>query len=155
MNITDVQGTKFYLVDTNVSITTPANAATAVAGGEEITCVQSIGNITWTAAVQNYSCIDSNSAKKSRGSITLGNQALSLLFDAFDTAGQDVLRDMAITGDRKQLVIVLTDGGTTPTYFFYEIFLSGQDIPIAKDAAVMFDVTVEIATLPQYILATA
>jgi len=73
MNITDVQGTKFYLVDTTVSITTPASAATAIAGGEEITCVQSIGNITWTAAVQNYSCIDSNNAKKSRGSTVTSN----------------------------------------------------------------------------------
>lgn len=156
ISVTDVQGTKFYLVDTTVSITTPANAATAISGGDEITCVQSIGAIAWTAAVQEYSCIDQSDTTKSRGSISLGNQELSLLFNALDAGGQDVLRDIAISGKRKQLVIVLNDNaGVSPTYVFYTIFLSGQSMPIDKDTAVMFNVTVEIASLPQYILATA
>ena len=155
MKVTDVQGTKLYLVDNDVVITTPANAATAIAAGEEVTCIQSLGDITWTAAVQEYSCIDKSDTTKSRGSISLGTQEISLLFDALDAGGQDVLRDIALSGDRKQLVIVLNDAGTTPTYFFYTIFLSGQTIPIAKDSAVMYNVTAEIASMPKYILATA
>lgn len=156
ISVTNVQGTKFYLVDTTVSITTPTNAATAIAGGEELVCVQSIGDIGWTAAVNEYSCIDSNATSKSRGSVSLGNQELSLLFNALDTGGQDLLRTMALSGERKQLVVVLNDNaGVSPTYFFYTVFLSGQTIPIAKDAAVLFNTTLEIASFPEYILATA
>lgn len=156
ISVTDVQGTKFYLVDTTVSITTPTNAATAIAGGEELVCVQSIGDIGWTAVVNEYSCIDSNATSKSRGSVSLGNQELSLLFNALDTGGQDLLRTMALSGERKQLVVVLNDNaGVSPTYFFYTVFLSGQTIPIAKDAAVLFNTTLEIASFPEYILATA
>jgi hypothetical protein len=156
ISVTDVQGTKFYLVDTTVSITTPTNAAAAVAAGEELVCVQSIGDIGWTAAVNEYSCIDSNATSKSRGSVSLGNQELSLLFNALDTGGQDLLRTMALSGERKQLVVVLNDNaGVSPTYFFYTVFLSGQTIPIAKDAAVLFNTTLEIASFPEYILATA
>lgn len=156
ISVTDVQGTKFYLVDTTVSITTPTNAATAIAGGEELVCVQSIGDIGWTAAVNEYSCIDSNATSKSRGSVSLGNQEISLLFNALDTGGQAMLRTMALSGERKQLVVVLNDNaGVSPTYFFYTVFLSGQTIPIAKDAAVLFNTTLEIASFPEYILATA
>lgn len=156
ISVTDVQGTRFYLVDTAVSITTPTNAATAIAGGEELVCVQSIGDIGWTAAVNEYSCIDSNATSKSRGSVSLGNQELSLLFNALDTGGQAMLRTMALSGERKQLVVVLNDNaGVSPTYFFYTVFLSGQTIPIAKDAAVLFNTTMEIASFPEYILATA
>lgn len=158
LKVTDVQGTKLYLVALGTAVATAANCATAISGGKQIGCLQSIGDISMTRAVQQYSCISSDDVTKSAGSVTLGNQEISTLFNAADTAGQQDLIDAWDNKERRILIIVLNDQITpstgNPTYITYEIFPSGVTIPMAKDAAVLYNATVELSSLPNIILAT-
>jgi len=155
---TDVQGTKLYLVAVGVDVSDAAAIATAISGGKQIGCLQAIGDISMTRAVQEYSCISSDEVSKSAGSVSLGNQELSTLFNAADAAGQQDLIAAWDDKERRQLIIELDDQITpttgNPTYIIYEIFPSGVTIPLAKDAAVLYNSTVEISSLPVMTLAT-
>jgi hypothetical protein len=154
INVTDVQGTKLYLVAAGTSVTDAAAIATAITGGVQIGCLQSIGTISVTKNVNEYTCISENSSAKSVGSSSLGNFSLSTLFNAGDSAGQADLRSMWNDGSRRILIIELNDnGGTNPTYITFETFPSSQDIGIEKDNAVMYDMTMEIASTPAITLA--
>lgn len=156
--VTDVQGTKIYLVATGTAVATAANCATAISGGKQIGCLQSIGDISITRAVQQYNCISSDKVSKSAGSVSLGNQEISTLFNAADTAGQQDLIAAWDDKERRILIIELNDQITpstgNPTYITYEVFPSGITIPLAKDAAVLYNATIEISSLPAIILAT-
>lgn len=158
ISVTDVQGTKVYLVATGTAVATAANCVTAIAAGKQIGCLQSIGDISMTRAVQEYTCISSDESTKSVGSTSLGNQEISTLFNAADTAGQ---QDMIAAWDdktRRILIIQLNDQITpttgNPTYITYEVFPSGVTIPMAKDSAVMYNAVLEISSVPAMILAT-
>lgn len=156
--VTDVQGTKLHLVATSVATSDATEIKAAIAGGKQIGCLQSIGDVTMTRAVQEYTCIDSDDSTKSQGSVSLGNQELSTLFDAADTAGQQELIAMWDTQGRRKLIIELNDEITpttgNPTYIVYEVFVSNVSLPLAKDSAVMYNATVEITSLPLLTLAT-
>lgn len=45
--------------------------------------------------------------------------------------------------ERRQLVIEMTDGATTPTYVTFEVALSSQTMSFPKDGAVMYNNTAE------------
>lgn len=156
--VTDVQGTKIYLAATTVATTTAVEIATAATGGKQIGCLQSIGDISMSRATQKYTCISSDESTKSQGSITLGNQEISTLFNAADVAGQQDLIAMWDGKERRKLIIELNDEITpttgNPTYVVYEVFISSVSLPIAKDAAVMYNATLEISSMPQMTLAT-
>lgn len=158
LTVTDVQGTKVYLVAVGTAVATAANCVTAIAAGKQIGCLQSIGDISMTRAVQEYTCISSNESQKSSGSTSLGNQEISTLFNAADTAGQQDMIKAWDENTRRILIIQLNDQITpttgNPTYITYEIFPSGVTIPMAKDSAVMYNAVMEICTLPDMILAT-
>jgi len=158
LSVTDVQGTKLYLVATGTDVSDAAAIVIAIAAGKQIGCLQSIGDIGMTRAVQEYSCISSDDSSKSAGSISLGNQELSTLFNAADAAGQEDLIAMWDGKERRILIIELNDQITpttgNPTYITYEIFPSGVTIPLAKDAAVLYNQVVEISSLPAMTLAT-
>lgn len=158
LKVTDVQGTKVYLAALGVDVADAAKIKTAIATAKQIGCLQSIGDISMTRAVQEYSCISSDSTSKSAGSVSLGNQEISTLFNAADTAGQ---QDMIKAWDEKTrriLIIELNDQITAttgnPTYITYEVFPSGVTIPMAKDSAVMYNATLEMCSLPDITLAT-
>jgi len=156
--VTDVQGTKLYLVATGTDVSDAAAIVIAIAAGKQIGCLQAIGDISMTRAVQEYSCISSDEVSKSAGSVSLGNQELSTLFNAADAAGQEDLIAMWDDKERRILIIELDDQITpttgNPTYITYEIFPSGVTIPLAKDAAVLYNQVVEISSLPAMTLAT-
>jgi hypothetical protein len=156
--VTDVQGTKLYLVATGTAVATAANCVTAISGGKQIGCLQSIGDISMTRAVQQYNCISSDEVTKSAGSVSLGNQEISTLFNAADVLGQQDLIAAWDDKTRRILIIELNDQITpttgNPTYITYEVFPSGVTIPLAKDAAVLYNATIEISSLPAIILAT-
>ena len=158
LSVTDVQGTKLYLVATGTSVVDVAAIATAISGGKQIGCLQSIGDISMTRAVQEYTCISSDDSTKSIGSVSLGNQEISTLFNAADAAGQQDLIDAWDNKTRRILIIELNDQITpttgNPTYITYEVFPSGVAIPLAKDAAVLYNATIEISSLPDITLAT-
>lgn len=157
LKVTDVQGTKVYLVATTADVSTASAIATAKAAGKQIGCLQSIGDISMTRAVQEYSCISSDATSKSAGSVTLGNQEISTLFNAADTAGQQDLIKAWDEKTRRILIIEFNDQITpttgNPTYITYEVFPSGVTIPMAKDSAVLYNATLEMCSLPDITLA--
>lgn len=154
--ITDSQGTLVYLVDTATSTADATAIATAIAGGDQIGCLQDLGSIATSRNVQEYSCLSSDEVAKSLGAITLPNISMSLLFDAADAAGQSVLRTMYNANTRKKMIIVLNDDlGANPTYIVFEAGVSSHGVNIAKDNAVMVDVTVELCSNPITTLASA
>jgi len=158
MNLTDSQLTKVYLVATGTTVTTAANCVTAIAGGKELQCFQTFGEIGSTRSVQTYKCIDQAETKKSLGSFDLGNIPVEFLFDAADTLGQKELRDIYTAGTRKICIVKLNDQITpttgNPTYKTFECAVSGEGTVIALDAAVVAKYTLEIASMPATILAT-
>lgn len=141
--ITDVQGTKVYLCANGATVTTAANAATAIAAGKEVMYLQELGDISETRSVTTYSAISANDTQKSIGSLSYGNFALSVLYDAKDVKGQADMVAMFSNNERRQLVIKMTDGTTSPTYATFEVALSSQVMSFPKDGAVMYNNTAE------------
>lgn len=158
LSVTDVQGTKIYLAAVGTSVVDAAAIATAISSAKQIGCLQSIGDVSMTRAVQEYTCISSDESAKSAGSVSLGNQEISTLFNAADVAGQQDLIDAWDNKTRRILIIELNDQITpttgNPTYITYEVFPSGVTIPMAKDSAVMYNAVIEISSLPDITLAT-
>jgi len=156
--VTDVQGTKVYLAAIGTDVTDAAKIKTAITTAKQIGCLQSIGDISMTRAVQEYTCISSDNSTKSAGSVSLGNQEISTLFNAADTAGQQDMIKMWDEKTRRILIIEFNDQITpttgNPTYITYEVFPSGVTIPMAKDSAVMYNATLEMCSLPDITLAT-
>ena len=141
--ITDVQGTKVYLCAKSAVVTTAANAATAIAAGKEIMYLQELGDISESKNVTTYSAISANDTQKSIGALSFGNFALNVLYDSADVKGQADMVTMWGNNERRQLVIKMTDGTTSPTYVTFEIALSAQTMSMPKDGAVMYSNTAE------------
>lgn len=158
IKVTDVQGTKIYLVAVGTDLSDAAKIETAKAAGKQIGCLQSIGDISMTKAVQQYSCISSNEVAKSAGSVSLGNQEISTLFNAADAAGQQDMIKAWDENTRRMFIIEFNDQITpttgNPTYITYEVFPSGVTIPMAKDSAVMYNAVMEMCSLPDFTMAT-
>lgn len=156
--VTDVQGTKIYLAPKGADVSTAAKILTAIGTAKQIGCLQSIGDITMTRAVQEYTCISSDESTKSQGSVSLGNQPIETLFNAADTAGQEDLIAMWDDKERRTFIIELNDQITpttgNPTYITYEVFVSNVSIGMAKDAAVMYTATLEVSSMPKLTLAS-
>lgn len=158
LKVTDVQGTKVYLAPQGADVADAAKIKTAISTAKQIGCLQSIGGITMSRSVQEYTCISSDASTKSQGSVTLGNQEISTLFNAADTAGQEDLIAMWDGKERRTFIIELNDQITpttgNPTYITYEVFVSNVSIDMAKDAAVLYNATLEISSLPSMTLAS-
>lgn len=158
LKVTDVQGTKVYLAAVTADLADAAKIKTAIATAKQIGCLQSIGDISMTRAVNEYTCISSNASTKSSGSTSLGNQEISTLFNAADTAGQQDMIKAWDENTRRMLIIEFNDQITpttgNPTYITYEVFPSGVTIPMAKDSAVMYNAVMEMCSLPDFTLAT-
>ena len=156
--VTESQGTKAHLVATSVATSTAAEIKTAITGGDQIGCLQNLGDITTSRNVQEYKCLSSDETAKSLGSISLPNVAMDLLFDADDATGQAELRTMYSTNTRRKMILELNDQITpttgNPTYIVFEAGLSSDGVAIALDAAVMYKTTVEICSKPAMVMAT-
>ena len=137
--ITYVQGTKVYLCANSATVTTPANAETAIAAGKEVMYLQELGDISETKTVTTYSAISSSDTQKSIGSLSFGNFALNVLYDSADVKGQADMVAMWEKNERRQLVIKMTDGTKSPTYVTFEVALSSQTMSFPKDGAVMYN----------------
>ena len=158
LKVTDVQGTKVYLAPVTADVADAAKIKTAISTAKQIGCLQSIGDITMSRAVQEYTCISSDVSTKSQGSVTLGNQEISTLFNAADIAGQKDLIAMWNGKERRTFIIELNDKITpttgNPTYITYQVFVSNVSIAMAKDSAVLYNATLEISSLPSITLAS-
>ena len=162
ISVTNAQGTQVWIADTaNAAISTYAdfddgNGGGVKASSKQIGCIQDIGSLSETKAVQEYTCLSSDESTKATGSTKRGNFTVSMLFDALDAAGQAELRSLFATDSTRTLVVQLNDNaGTSPTIIVFDGFVSGQEIAIQKDNAVMINSTVEIASAINTINAAA
>lgn len=159
LSVVESQGTQAYLVATGTSVATAAEIKTALASAKQINCLLDLGDISLgSRSVQEYTCMSSDNAFKSLGSVSLANITPQLLFKPDDTAGQADLRDMWVNNTRRIMIIELNDqiNPTTgnPTYITFEAAISQPTIGITKDNAVQYSPTIEICTKPDVILAT-
>lgn len=167
LSVVESQGTKAYLLATNADLgydeatkqNDVAKIKTAIANGKQINCLMDLGDISLgSRSVQEYTCMSSDNAFKSLGSVSLANVAPQLLFKPDDVAGQADLRDMWDNNTRRILVIELNDQITdttgNPTYITFEAAISSPSMAIAKDNAVMYNPTIEICTKPVMNLAS-
>lgn len=160
-NATETQGTKVYLVDVGTDLgydavtktNDPAKVKTALTTAKEIDCIIELGDIAMgTRATVEKTCINKAGLLKFFGSYSVGNITPQLLFDAADTAGQEVLKTMWKDETKKIMIISLDDqitpttGNTTTITFTAGI--SSPTIGIAKDDAVMYNPTIEMMDLP-------
>lgn len=154
--ITDTQLTKLYIAAEGTDVSTPALIATAISTADITTGIQTLGEIGSSRNVTEYSALDVDETAKAMGSITLGNIPLSLLFDSTDITGQAELRTMFAANSRRVFIIKMTDDlAVSPSYLTFDGALSSELYPIEKDAAVMYNTTVEITSKPIFTAATA
>jgi len=159
MKVVESQGTKAYLLAVGTSVTNAAAIKTAIAAGKQINCLLDLGDISLgSRSTQEYTCMSSDDAFKSLGSISLANITPSLLFDPADVVGQDDLRNMWDNKTRRIMVIALSDQITpttgNPTFITFEAAVSSPTLGVAKDNAVMYNPTIEICTKPKLTLAS-
>ncbi len=155
LSITDVQLTKIHIAAAGTAVTTPAEIATAIAGADLVSAIQSLGEVTYSRNTNEYSAIDTDDTAYSSGSISIAPLDLSLLFDSQDAAGQAELRVMMGANTRRVFIISLTDDGVvSPSYLTFTGFLSSSGYPIEKDSAVMYNTTVQPSSVPVLTAAT-
>lgn len=159
LTVVESQGTQAYLVAAGTDVSDAAKVKTAIATAKQINCLLDLGDISLgSRSVQEYTCMSSDNAFKSLGSVSLANVTPQLLYKPDDTAGQQDLRSMWENNTRRILVIELNDQITpttgNPTYITFEAAISSPAIGIAKDNAVMYNPTIEICTTPSLILAS-
>lgn len=151
IQITNSQGTMVHIAALGTDVSSVSSIESAITGGDTIGCIQELGSISTSRNVNEYSCLSSDETSKSFGSLSLGNINLQLLFDADDAAGQAALRAMYTGNEEKVFIIELTDdGATNPSYFCFNGGISSEEVAIAKDSAVMYNVTVEITSVPEF-----
>ena len=152
VKITESQGTKCHLVATTVVTDTAATVKTAVTGGKEILFMPELSDFGSSKNVTSYSFINTDEIAKSLGSLTLGNFACDLMYDAADIKGQKDLRDMYAANSRRKMIVALNDQITpttgNPTYIIFEIAISALNTSITRDNAIMAKSTIEICSVP-------
>ena len=136
----DATGLDCYLVATSVATTTKAECATAIAAGDRIGKIKSLGDIGGTRAITEHKYLSNDDTEKSVGSVSYGNLAMEMPFDATDTAGQSELRAMFDGKTRKKLIIAETDGNYT---VIPSVICSDAKKGYSIDDFVLFKATVE------------
>jgi hypothetical protein len=159
LSVVESQGTQAYLIPVGTDVSDAAAIKTAIASAKQINCLMDLGDISLgSRSVQEYTCMSSDNAFKSLGSVSLANVTPQLLYKPDDAAGQADLRDMWENNTRRIMVIEINDQITpttgNPTYITFEAAISQPTIGIAKDNAVMYNPTIEICTKPALILAS-
>ena len=158
VKITESQGTKYHLVATTVATDTTATVKTAITGGKKILFMPELSDFGSSKNVTSSSFINTDEIAKSLGSLTLGNFACDLMYDAADVKGQKDLRDMYSANSRRKMIVALNDQITpttgNPTYIVFEVAVSSLNLGVAKDNAVMSKTTIELCSVPVIIPAT-
>lgn len=159
LTVVESQGTQAYLVAVGTDVSDAAKVKTAIATAKQINCLLDLGDISLgSRSVQEYTCMSSDNAFKSLGSVSLANVTPQLLYKPDDVAGQSDIRDMWTNNTRRIMILVLNDQITpttgNPTSITFEAAISQPTIGISKDNAVMYNPTIEICTKPNTIEAT-
>ena len=159
LTVVGSQGTQAYLVAVGTDVSDAAKVKTAIATAKQINCLLDLGDISLgSRSVQEYTCMSSDNAFKSLGSVSLANVTPQLLYKPDDVAGQSEIRDMWTNNTRRIMILVLNDQITpttgNPTSITFEAAISQPTIGIAKDNAVQYSPVIEICTKPDLIEAT-
>ncbi len=144
------QGVQIYVIPSTEDVSDCTKVATAVAAGSLIGCPQSLGAMEENRAVTEYKCLSSNETAKALGAISRGSLSIGLLLDPSDATGQKALADAFASNTNVIIAIELADA-TTPTTgngttYVFTAGVSGVSTAIEMDAAVKYDVTLEIAS---------
>jgi len=146
MTATNTQNTTTYILDVPA---TPwadcTEAITAIQLGSEALCPQSLGDLSRTRNITEYSCISSNDSVKASGKMSYGDFNIELLFDADDAAGQKELFDAIEENTPIILALEASDmasGGTSGTIIWTEAIVSGDTIAFPVDGKLGYNVTI-------------
>ena len=150
MKFTNVQGTKVYILPVPATSYADCTAAsTAIMAGDEALCPQSLGELTRTRAITEYSCISNNSSVKAAGKISYGDFSMELLYDQADTKGQQALLDAFENNTPIILALVADDAdvtvgpkGAQGSLVWTEATVSGDGIAFPNDGLMGYNVTI-------------
>ena len=147
---TNSQGVQIYVIPTTEDVSDCTKVATAVAAGSLVGCPQSLGAMEETRAVTEYKCLSSNETAKALGAISRGSLSIGLLLDPADATGQKALADAFAANENVIIAIELADAVTPTTgngtTYVFTAGVSAVSIGIEMDAAIKYDVTLEIAS---------
>ena len=149
INKIDVQGTTTWIAD--VPTTPWADCTEAIAGlkaGKEALCPQTLGDLTRTREIQEYSCISNNESVKAAGKMSYGDFTIELLFDNDDTEGQMKLYLALENNEPIMLGLEASDADTSAgeldasgTIVWTESLVSGDGISYPENGLVGYSVT--------------
>ena len=149
MTTINVQGTKTFILDVPAAAFADCTEAiTAIQGGAEALCPQSLGDLARTRAVTEYSCISSNDSSKSTGKLSYGDFTIELLFDPADAAGQTALFDameantpIIIGMESPNADVSVGSTGASGDIVWTEALVSGDTMAFPVDGLVGYSVT--------------
>ena len=128
-----------------------AAAGTALLGGKEVQCTQSIADIVRTREVKESTCINKDLVKVSLGTMKYEPIEVGMFFDAADVEGQKLLKDAMVSGDKLSIGIELSDRDTSVgstgvqgTLFWFNVYVSGDAVSFTKDELVGYTVTLNV-----------
>lgn len=161
MGMTESQGTKAYLVDLGTDLgfneatneNDPAKVKTAIASAKEIDLIVELGDLALgSRSATEKTLINRKANYKFLGSYSIGNITPQLIFDAADTEGQKILKDMWKKEQKKVMIVVFNDQITpttgNPTSISFTAAISSPTIGVPKDDAITYTPTIEMMDLP-------
>jgi len=115
---------------------------------EQLGCIQTVGGLEETRPVTSYGCLSSNDSTKSLGAIERGTFDITVLLDVDTTgAAQQMVRDAFAGNTEIAVQVELSNTGTTHgTQYEFTAQVSKSTVTVAKDEAVMYDMSLEITS---------
>ena len=136
----DVQGVQVYILDVPATpFTDCAAAITAIEGGAEATCPQSLGELTRSREVTEIGCMSSNETTVSAGKMTYGDFTIDLLFDMADASGQAALT----TALEDNTPIILGIQAVNDDIVWTNATVTGDGIGFPDNSKISYSVTVK------------
>ena len=147
MKKVDVQGTKTWIVSpmpADSELVSCSKAITAIHGGKEALCPQTLGELTRTREVTERGCISSNDSVKAAGKMSYGDISLELLFDPTDAAGQAALLAAFEANTPVLIAFEAPDkpaSGTNGTIVWTKAMITGDGIAFPANDVIGYNVT--------------
>lgn len=160
LEVTDAQGTKFYICDTGVDLGDATKIKTALTSAKRIAYLEDLGDLTKTRETTEYKCIDEDAVAVSQGAVSYGETELKLFYKAGQDNGVNELSEMFDKKQRKQFIIVGDDEPATgatkhPTYITGEFINTKTGVTINKGDVIRVPAVIKITRLDKIIPASA
>lgn len=160
LEVTDAQGTKFYICDTGVDLGDATKIKTALTSAKRIAYLEDLGDFTKTRETTEYKCIDEDAVAVSQGAVSYGETELKLFYKAGQDNGVNELSEMFDKKQRKQFIVVGDDEPATgankhPSYITGEFINTKAGITINKGDVIRVPAVIKITRLDKIIPASA